>query len=377
MPEPVVVVGAALVRDGRLLAARRSAPADVAGRWELPGGKVDPGETEVAALVRECREELGVEVRPGERLGPESPLKEGYVLRVWLATLVDGEPAPLEDHDALRWLAPEELGEVDWLEADRPVVDVVRELLLDGSPLVGGRVGGVGDVVRVGWTVRRPTGPWTSAVHALLAHLRAAGVPAVPRPLGTDARGREVLSLLPGRPAAPSSYEPGLLADLGGWLRRVHDVSRTYGGPSRWRRGVVPLTGGRVVCHNDLNPTNVLVEDGRLSGVVDWDMAAPGRPVEDLAFAAWMWVLREPAYGVAEEARRVGTLAVAYGMPAARVLGAVEPRMRGAVRWIRRGAAEGDAGLQRLVTAGVPEEVEAGLAAYAERQESVLAALAA
>jgi len=373
-PEPVVVVGAAILRDGRLLAARRSAPPDVAGRWELPGGKVDEGETEVAALVRECREELGVEVEPGDPLGPETRLKDDYVLRVRLATLRDGEPAPLEDHDALRWLGPEELEEVDWLEADRPLVGVIRELLLDGAPLVGGRVGGV---VRVGWTVRRPTGPWTPAVHSLLEHLRAAGVSALPRPLGLDVRGREVLSLLPGSPVVPSSYDPRLLADLGAWLRRVHDASRTYGGPTRWRRGEVPLTRGRVVCHNDLNPTNVLVEDGRLSGVLDWDMSAPGRPVEDLAFAAWMWVLRDPAYGVEEEARRVGALATAYGMPAERVVRAVPPRMRGAVRWIRRGAAQGDAGLQRLVTAGVPEEVEAGLAAYAQRQESVLAALAA
>ena len=73
----------------------------------------------------------------------------------------------------------------------------------------------------------------------------------------------------------------------------------------------------------------------------------------------------------------MGALAAAYGMPAERVLAGVAPRMRGAVRWIRRGAAHGDAGLRRLVTAGVPEEVEAGLAAYAQRHESVLAALAA
>ncbi|MET9653713.1 (deoxy)nucleoside triphosphate pyrophosphohydrolase [Streptomyces sp. NPDC006460] len=118
----VVVVAGAVYDRGRLLAARRSAPADLAGRWELPGGKLEPGESAREALVRELREELGVETEPGERIPGEWPLKPGYVLQVWTARLLSGEPRPLEDHDELRWLARHELDTVDWLDQDRPAV---------------------------------------------------------------------------------------------------------------------------------------------------------------------------------------------------------------------------------------------------------------
>ncbi|MFF8278730.1 (deoxy)nucleoside triphosphate pyrophosphohydrolase [Streptomyces lateritius] len=118
----VVVVAGAVYDRGRLLAARRSAPAELAGRWELPGGKLEPGESAEEALVRELREELGVETEPGERIPGEWPLKPGYVLQVWTARLLSGEPRALQDHDELRWLARYELDSVDWLDQDRPAV---------------------------------------------------------------------------------------------------------------------------------------------------------------------------------------------------------------------------------------------------------------
>ncbi|MFI2778513.1 (deoxy)nucleoside triphosphate pyrophosphohydrolase [Streptomyces sp. ALB3] len=129
MSDSVVVVAGAVCDGGRLLAARRSAPPELAGRWELPGGKLEPGENGEQALVRELREELGVEAEPLERVPGEWPLKPGYVLRVWTVRLLSGEPSPLEDHDELRWLAPEEADTVDWLDQDRPAVtEVVRRL---------------------------------------------------------------------------------------------------------------------------------------------------------------------------------------------------------------------------------------------------------
>jgi 8-oxo-dGTP diphosphatase len=124
--ERVVVVAGALYDGERLLAARRSAPAELAGRWELPGGKVEPGEPPAAALVRELREELGVEAGELERVPGEWPLAPGYVLRVWTARLLAGEPRPLQDHDEVRWLGPDEVWSVDWLDQDVPAV---REVL--------------------------------------------------------------------------------------------------------------------------------------------------------------------------------------------------------------------------------------------------------
>lgn len=124
-----VVVAGAVCDQGRLLAARRSAPPELAGRWELPGGKVEPGERPEQALVRELREELGVTAEPVERIPGEWQLKPGYVLWVWLVRLRSGRPQPLQDHDELRWLEPADADAVDWLDQDRPAVaEVMRRL---------------------------------------------------------------------------------------------------------------------------------------------------------------------------------------------------------------------------------------------------------
>ena len=127
MTDRIVVVAAALYDGDRLLAARRSAPPVLAGRWELPGGKVEEGESSEAALVRELREELGVEVEIAARIPGEWPLKSPYVLHAWTARLVptSPDPKPLQDHDELRWLAPDEIWDVNWLDQD---VEAIRSL---------------------------------------------------------------------------------------------------------------------------------------------------------------------------------------------------------------------------------------------------------
>ncbi|TYB36422.1 (deoxy)nucleoside triphosphate pyrophosphohydrolase [Micromonospora sp. AP08] len=125
-----MVVGAAIIMDGRVLACARSAPPEVAGRWEFPGGKVEPGEVETDALVRECAEELGVRVEIGDRLGRDVRMAHGRsVLRVYLARLLDGDEPKALEHSELRWLSAAELDTVPWLPADVPIVAALRPLL--------------------------------------------------------------------------------------------------------------------------------------------------------------------------------------------------------------------------------------------------------
>ena len=126
-----VVVAGALISEGRVLLAQRQRPPELAGLWELPGGKVAPGETEPAALVRELREELGVDVLVGDRLGGDVVIGADVILRAYLVRLTGGTPHP-HDHRALRWADAADLAEVEWVPADRAWV-------LDLQEWIGGR----------------------------------------------------------------------------------------------------------------------------------------------------------------------------------------------------------------------------------------------
>ena len=132
-----VVVGAVIIdlaASPRILAARRSRPADLAGLWEFPGGKVEPGESPTAALAREIDEELGAQVEvcaEVTRDGGSWPINDRLELRLYLATIAERTPMAGESHDELRWLALEELESVPWLPADAAALVSIRRAVSD------------------------------------------------------------------------------------------------------------------------------------------------------------------------------------------------------------------------------------------------------
>jgi 8-oxo-dGTP diphosphatase len=128
-----IVVAGALIVNAKLLVAQRGRPPELAGRWELPGGKVGPGETAAAALVRELTEELGIAVSVGPRLGDDVALGDATTLRAYLVTQTCDRVARAHDHRALRWASAAELERLDWVPADRGWVPALIRVMASGA----------------------------------------------------------------------------------------------------------------------------------------------------------------------------------------------------------------------------------------------------
>lgn len=144
-------------------------------------------------------------------------------------------------------------------------------------------------VVKIGNTVRRPMGPWTPAVHGLLLHLESIGFENVPKVLGIDEKGREVLSFIDGktgtRPWPEALRTTEGLSSLARLLRKYHDATESY----KWDEGTVWAVGksmklpGQIIKHADFGPWNTIWRGARPVAIIDFDMAHPGDRLEDLA----------------------------------------------------------------------------------------------
>jgi hypothetical protein len=160
---------------------------------------------------------------------------------------------------------------------------------------LAGGIANAGSVVRVGPHVLRPSSPHSGSVHAFLRAVRHAGFEGASSPVGIERDGRERLVFIEGQvPLAPYpdwSQTDTALASIARLLRGLHEAARGFDAQGlAWDDRLADPAGGTLVCHNDVSPENVVFRDGIAVALLDFEFAAPGRAVYDLAHLARLCV---------------------------------------------------------------------------------------
>jgi hypothetical protein len=228
---------------------------------------------------------------------------------------------------------------------------------VDGEEVLQGGIANAGAVVRVGKYVLRPSNPHTELIHRLLRHVRRNGFDGVPEPAGIDPDGRERLVFVPGDVAWPPfpswAQSDEALASMADLLARFHVATKGFVAPagSMWNGELADPAGGASLCHNDVCVENVVFRDGQAVALLDFDFAAPGRPLYDLAQMAKMCVPLDTSddaavwgRGSLDPFRRLRIVADGYGLPPGReeFLGALDVAMARGAEFVRRRVERGE-----------------------------------
>ncbi|MEI5099214.1 aminoglycoside phosphotransferase family protein [Streptomyces sp. PmtG] len=261
----------------------------------------------------------------------------------------------------------------------------------EGEALVGG-MANAGAVFRRGALVERPAPRNARALHAYLLALKERGFDAAPTPVGLTEDGREQLTFMPGDVALPPyadwAMTKAALESVGSLLRRLHEASAGVEVDTRagWPGDLADPEGGTTLCHNDVCPDNVVFRDGRAAALIDFDLAAPGRPLWDVAMTARYWVpLVDPASAAGfypsglDAPARLRILADGYGLSPqdrAELPGVIERATEVSRAFVARRVADGDpVYLQALAERGGWERWDRVQAWLAEHRETFTAAL--
>ena len=261
-------------------------------------------------------------------------------------------------------------------------------------PLAGGDV--TEGVVRVGDTVRRPVGPHSPLVHALLAHLELVGFEGAPRFLGTDGSGREVLSYIDGevagRPRPPWIADETRLASVGRLVRAYDDAAASFAFPpdvlpdtlSADPPGIPPAPAypPELIGHVDITPENVVFRDGRAHALIDFDLAKPATRADEMLNAMLWWAPLsdprdvDPLLQRVDVPARARILADAYGLSGTdreRIIEVAMLRTRRSWHLMKRRAETQGGGWQRMWDEGVGDVIKRR-EAWLDRHASTLAA---